>query len=67
MIFQGWLLITLVATNEYTKDTKKMIEFLNKNSSKTYKKRHQKINKFNFMYKSPRAMLVAAESTWNDV
>ena len=67
MIFKGLLLFALVATNEYAKYTKKMIEFLNKNSTKTHKKRHEKINNFYFIYKSPRAMLVATESTWNDV
>ena len=67
MIFKGLLLCTLASTNEHAKYTKKMIEFLNKNPSKTYQKHHQKINNIYFMYKSPRAMLVAAESTWNDV
>ena len=69
MVFKGLLQRTLAATNEHTtgKYTKKMIEFLNKISRKTYKKHHQKIHNFYFMYKSPRAMLLAAESTWNDV
>ena len=67
MIFKGLLLLTLAATNEYIQYTKKMIGFLNKNPSKMYQKPHQKINNFDFMYKSPRAMLVATDSTWNDV
>ena len=37
------------------------------NPRKINQKPHQKINNFYFIYKSPRAMLVTAESTWDDV
>ena len=67
MIFKGLLLCTLTSANEHAKYTKKMIKFLNKNPRKMNNKHHQKINNLYFIYKSPRAMLVTAENTWNDV
>ena len=58
---------SLVAASVSSDNPLKIINFKNENSSKMYQKPHQKINNFYFMYKSPRAMLVATESTWNDV
>ena len=58
---------SLVADSVSSDNPLKIIIFQNKNPSKMYQKPHQKINNFYFMYKSPRAMLVAMESTWNDV
>ena len=67
MIFKGLLLCSPASTNEHAKYTQKMIKFLNKNPRKMNQKPHQKINNFYFIYKSPRAMLVTAENTWDDV
>ena len=58
---------SLVAASVSSDNPLKIINFQNKNPSKMYQKPHQKINNFYFMCKSPRAMLVATESTWNDV
>ena len=69
MIFKGlWLCtLSLAATNEHARYTKKMIKILSKNLRKMNQESHQKIHNFYFIYKSPRAMLVAAENTWNNV
>ena len=67
MIFKGVLLRTLAATNEHTKYITKMIKIMNKNPRKMNQKHHHKNKQFYFIYKSPRAMLVTAENTWNDV
>ena len=55
------------AANEHAKYTKKMINFQTKNPRKMNQNPHQKINNFYYIYKSPRAMLVTSENTWNDV
>ena len=67
MFFKGLLLCTLAVTDENSQHNKKMSEFLNKNPRKMNQKQHQKINNFYFIYKSPRVILVAAESTRNDI
>ena len=67
MIFKVLLQCTPAVTKEHAKYIKKMINILNKNPRKMDQKHHQKIHNFYFIYKSPRAMLVTAENTCNDV
>ena len=67
MIFEGLLLCTPAATNEHAKYNKKMIKFLIKKPKKMDQKHDQKIYNFYFIYKSPRAMLLTAKNTRNDV
>ena len=51
----------------HSKNPLKTINFQTKNPRKMNKKLTQKIHNFYFIYKSPRAMLVTAENTWDDV
>ncbi len=66
-VFSVHSLAAAMPASVHSNNPLKTINFQTKNPRKMNQKPHQKINKFYFIYKSPRVMLVTAENTWNDV
>ena len=62
-----YLACSFGAAGVHSNNPLKIINFQTQNPRKVDQKHHQKINNFYFIYKSPRAMLLTAENTWDDV